>query len=133
RLFLRRVPCAPPLADARNMKGFCPLASGSKGNSIYVGTENTKILIDAGLSTKVLISRLGEIGVSLEQIDAVLISHEHGDHIKGLEALACRYQIPVLANSDTAKAICEALSRKPRFKIFSTGETFEFGDLEIHP
>lgn len=115
------------------MKGFCPLASGSKGNSIYIGTENTKILLDAGLSSSVLSSRLEEIGVALEEIEAVLVSHEHSDHIRGLQTLACRYKIPVFANSDTAKAICAAFPERPRFKIFSTGETFEFGDLEIHP
>jgi phosphoribosyl 1,2-cyclic phosphodiesterase len=115
------------------MIGFCPLASGSKGNAIYLGTGNTKILIDAGLGVRVLSSRLSEIGVQLEDIDAILISHEHTDHISGLKTLACKYGIPVFANSDTAKAIIEILGETPKFKIFSTGETFEFGDLEIHP
>ncbi|MBA3957123.1 MAG: MBL fold metallo-hydrolase [Parachlamydiaceae bacterium] len=115
------------------MKGFCPLASGSKGNSIYVGTENTKILIDAGISTKSLKARLAEINVSLEEIDAVLVTHEHGDHIQGLSSLAFKMGIPIFANSETAKGIAEYLHDCPKFKIFSTGETFEFGDLEIHP
>jgi Metal-dependent hydrolases of the beta-lactamase superfamily I len=115
------------------MIGFCPLASGSKGNCLYFGTENTKILIDAGLSARMTAERLAEIGVSLEGIDAILITHEHTDHIKGLETLACKMNIPVFANSETAKAICHFLKARPKFKIFSTGETFEFGDLEIHP
>jgi len=114
------------------MIGFCPLASGSKGNAIYLGTENTKILIDAGIGVRVLTARLQEIGVALEDIDAILISHEHTDHISGLKALI-RQNIPIFANSDTAKAIAETLGEVPKFKIFSTGETFEFGDLEIHP
>lgn len=116
-----------------DMKGFCPLASGSKGNSIYLGSENTKILIDAGLSARALSSRLAEIGVRIEDIDAILISHEHTDHISGLKTLASRQNIPIFANSDTAKGIIEVLGETPKFKIFSTGETFEFGDLEIHP
>lgn len=115
------------------MIGFCPLASGSKGNSIYLGTKNTKILIDAGLSAKSIKEKLAEIHVDISEIDAILISHEHGDHIQGLRVLAFKLGIPVLANQDTAKGIVETFHDCPKFKIFSTGETFEFGDLEIHP
>lgn len=115
------------------MKGFCPLASGSKGNCIYVGTDNTKILIDAGISTKAIKAKLEEINVDLADIDAILITHEHGDHIAGLRVLAYRLGIPVFANNETAKGIVETFHDCPKFKIFSTGETFEFGDLEIHP
>ena len=115
------------------MKGFCPLASGSKGNAIFLGTEHTKILIDAGISAKIVAERLDLIGVAITDIDAILITHEHTDHIKGLSSLALRYNIPVFANSDTAKSIVEILGEAPKFKIFSTGETFEFGDIEVHP
>lgn len=115
------------------MIGFCPLASGSKGNCIYFGTATTKILIDAGVSAKVIRERLEMIGVALEEIDAVLVSHEHTDHIKALDMLGCKMGIPVFANSDTAKAVYGILNACPKFKIFSTGETFEFGDIEIHP
>jgi phosphoribosyl 1,2-cyclic phosphodiesterase len=115
------------------MQGFCPLASGSKGNSIFFGTKNTRILIDAGISAKTVADRLDEIGVALSDIDAILITHEHIDHIKGLSSLALKNKIPVFANSDTAKAIVDILGEAPKFKIFSTGETFEFGDIEVHP
>jgi len=115
------------------MKGFCPLASGSKGNSIYLGTENCKILIDAGISTRALKAKLAEIAVSLDEIDAILVSHEHSDHIRGLKLLALKHGIPILANTETAKGIVEELGDCPKFKIFSTGEPFEFGDLEITP
>lgn len=115
------------------MFGFCPLASGSKGNCIYVGTKTTKILIDAGISVKSIRERLESIGVALEDIDAILVTHEHTDHIRGLGQLGCKMGIPVFANSDTAKAIYGILDECPKFKIFSTGETFEFGDLEVHP
>lgn len=112
---------------------FCPLASGSKGNSLLLGTERTKILIDAGLSFKQLKERLAAINVDVGSIDAVVITHEHSDHIKGLEVLAKQLNIPVLANSDTAKAICEHVTTPPKFKIFSTGEKFAFGDITLHP
>lgn len=115
------------------MKGFCPLASGSKGNCIYFGSDQTKILIDAGISAKRIEKGLEEIGVSLSEIDAVLITHEHTDHILGLKVLAYKLGIPVLANQETARGIAEYFRASPQFKIFSTGETFEFYDLEIHP
>ncbi len=115
------------------MKKFCPLASGSKGNAIYVADDETKILIDAGISFKALIEKLGEIDVDIGEIDAILVTHEHGDHIRGLEKTAKQLDIPVFANSETAKAILGIIRERPRFKIFSTGESFEFGEMEIHP
>ena len=115
------------------MKGFCPLASGSKGNCIYFGSEKTKILIDGGISTKAVKAKLAEINVSIEEIDAILISHDHGDHIQGLKVMAYQMGIPLFANHETAKGIVAHFHDCPKFKIFSTGETFEFGDLEIHP
>jgi phosphoribosyl 1,2-cyclic phosphodiesterase len=115
------------------MYGYCPLASGSRGNCIYLGSRKTKILIDAGISTKATKAKLAEINVDLADIDAILITHEHGDHIQGLKGLAYKLGIPILANRETAKGIVEAFHDCPKFKIFSTGEPFEFGDLEIHP
>lgn len=115
------------------MIGFCPLASGSKGNSIFVGTKNTRVLIDAGLSLTQLTERLDEIGVELSSIQAVLITHEHSDHIKGLKTLVERLQVPILANAETAKGIFANFGIKFRFKIFTTGEPFTFGDLKVFP
>lgn len=113
------------------MIGFCPLASGSKGNAIYIGTKKTKILVDAGISGKALKERLEAIDVSINDIDAVFISHEHGDHIQGLKVLAFKLGIPVIANYETAKAICSYFHDCPQCKIFTTGEVFEFQDLEV--
>lgn len=115
------------------MFGFCPLASGSKGNSIYVGTHSTRVLIDAGISYSALVKRLSEIDVDIRTIQAVLITHEHVDHIGGLRVLCDQLNIPVLANAETAKGISQVFPMRPRFKIFTTGESFVFGDLEIHP
>jgi len=115
------------------MKGFCPLASGSKGNAIFVGTKNTRILIDAGIRTKTIEERLAQLDVELESLQAILITHEHTDHIAALTVLSERLKIPILANAETAKAIVIALGMRPKFKIFSSGEPFHFGDLEIHP
>lgn len=115
------------------MFGFCPLASGSKGNAIYIGTKSTRVLIDAGISYSSLVKRLSEINVDIKTIQAVLITHEHTDHISGLDVLCNHLNIPVLANVETAKGIAQVFPIRPRFKIFTTGETFMFGDLEIHP
>lgn len=115
------------------MIGFCPLASGSKGNCIYLGTPRLKLLIDAGLSAKATKEKLAQIGVDIHDIDAILITHEHTDHILGLKVLALNMGIPVFANNETAKGIVETLHECPKFKIFSTGESFEYGDVQIHP
>ena len=115
------------------MIGLCPLSSGSKGNCIYLGTENCKILIDAGISGRAAKAKLNEIGVDIEDIDAILITHEHGDHIRGAKVISKRHNIPVLANSETAKAIYYNTNEMLDFKIFTTGEDFEFKDLLIHP
>lgn len=115
------------------MKGFCPLASGSKGNCIYLGTSQTKVLIDAGISGKAIQAKLAEINVDISDIDAILITHEHYDHIQGLKVLAYKMGIPIFANTETAKGIVEFFHDCPKFHIFSTGETFEFGDIQIHP
>jgi len=115
------------------MIGFCPLGSGSKGNSIYFGSKEAKILIDAGLSGKNIKERLSQINVRLQDIDAILITHEHTDHILGLKVLALQMGIPVFANAETAKGIIETFKECPKFKIFSTGERFEFRDIEFNP
>lgn len=115
------------------MIGFCPLASGSKGNCIFVGTKTTRVLIDAGLSVLELTNRLRQIDVDVSSIQAVLVTHEHSDHIKGLKTLVERFGIPVLTNAETAKGISAVLGTKLRYKLFTTGEPFVFGDLEVHP
>jgi phosphoribosyl 1,2-cyclic phosphodiesterase len=115
------------------MKGFCPLASGSKGNALFIGTGKTRVLIDAGLSARKLGELLGRIGVDPASIEGLFITHEHSDHIAGLSLFASRYKIPVLCNAETAKGIYQAIESSPRFKIFTTGETFHFGSLEVHP
>jgi len=112
---------------------FCPLASGSKGNAIYVHFDQTKLLIDVGLSFKALSERLGAINVDLGEINAILITHEHGDHVRGVEGITKKLKIPIFANSETAKSILNDITERPRFKIFSTGENFEYENIKILP
>lgn len=115
------------------MFGFCPLASGSKGNCLYVGSHTTRVLIDAGISASEIFSRLQAIGVDPSTIQAILITHEHSDHIKGLPVLSSKLKIPILANAETAKGIYTLCKERFRFKIFTTGESFQFGDILFHP
>lgn len=115
------------------MLGFCPLASGSKGNCLYLGTAQTKILIDLGLSTKAVTERLSQLQVQPHEIDAIVITHEHIDHIRGLDVWSSKWSTPILTNGDTAKALLAQAKSKLHLKIFSTGESFTLQDLEIHP
>lgn len=112
---------------------FCPLASGSKGNCLYLETKESKILIDAGLSCKQMILRLQRIHRSLEEIDAIIITHEHMDHILGVKRVCTKYSIPLFTNSETAKGIYANFQIPFKFKIFTTGETFHYRDLEVFP
>ncbi len=112
---------------------FCPLASGSKGNALLVRSSNSVILIDAGISCKQLQERLKAFHLHLSDIDAILVTHEHVDHIAHIGSLSLKHKIPILTNAETAKAIYDFLGSCPQFKIFSTGESFCFGDLQIYP
>lgn len=115
------------------MQGICSLASGSKGNCFYIGTPQTKVLIDVGISLQTLQKRLQEIDVNIADINAILISHEHIDHIRSVSVLSAKYNIPLFTNSETAKAIISLLPGHFTFKIFSTEEYFYFRDLKVLP
>jgi phosphoribosyl 1,2-cyclic phosphodiesterase len=115
------------------MFGFCPLASGSKGNAVFFSSKETKILIDAGIGYNEIALRLEEINVKLSDIDAIFITHEHTDHIEGLKTILPKTEITVIANSETAKGIYGYLNFMPKFKIFTTDEPFEYKDLSICP
>ena len=82
---------------------FSPLFSGSSGNSIYVGTENTHVLIDAGLSGSRILGELQKIGVAPEQLSAIFCTHEHVDHCRGVGILSRKYGLPVYASAGTVR------------------------------
>jgi len=112
---------------------FCVLGSGSKGNATYLESDGTSILIDAGMSGKELDKRLSAIGVELSTIDAILVTHEHNDHIQGVGVLSRRSGIPVYANPATFTAAAKIVNRLFSYNEFETGGTFYFRNLEIHP
>ena len=109
------------------------LASGSRGNCTLIATPTTRILIDAGLSGRETARRLSLLEMVPEELNAILIGHEHSDHIQGLPVLAGRYGIPVYINRDTARATEKKLARARSVKIFTNGHSWEIGDLTILP
>ncbi|AAD19017.1 putative metal dependent hydrolase [Chlamydia pneumoniae TW-183] len=113
------------------MQGFFPLASGSKGNSAYLGTDSCKILIDLGVSKQVVTRELLSMNIDPEDIQAIFVTHEHSDHISGIKSFVKAYNTPIVCNLETARALCHLLDSHPEFKIFSTGSSFCFQDLEV--
>ena len=113
----------------------CVLASGSSGNSTFIGTETTRILIDAGLSAKQVTARLAEIGEHPNNLDAICVTHEHSDHIAGIRVLQKKHGMPVYANAGTLDGIRAALKETHELECcqFTTGSVFQIGDLEVEP
>lgn len=113
---------------------FYSLYSGSTGNCSIIQTEHTKILVDAGESAKKIAESLNQLRIDPEQIDGILITHEHSDHIKGLSTFSKKYHIPVYANDETWNAMPtqrEKIDIENR-KHFLFSE-FEIGDFKILP
>lgn len=117
---------------------LCPLVSGSSGNSIFISCSGVKLLVDAGVSAARITAALCEIGVDIEEIDAILVTHEHVDHIAGLGVLCRKYHIPVYANEGTWDGILVKESGKRGIpehcmRTFYTGEDFYIGPINVHP
>lgn len=117
------------------MFNFCSLYSGSSGNSLFVQNSNTNILIDAGESAKKIVNALSSINVSIENVDAIVVTHEHIDHVKSIGTLSSKYKIPVYATSKTWSAMPAQLSKidKSLQRIFSSSTKFTIGDLTLNP
>ncbi len=112
---------------------FCVLGSGSRGNCTLVESGSTTILIDAGFSGKEISRRLALINRSLDDIDAIVVTHEHGDHISGVGVLSRRCRVPVYANYGTHVAAESRVKRLHRRMEFGTGESFVIEGLQVHP
>jgi phosphoribosyl 1,2-cyclic phosphodiesterase len=110
---------------------FRILGSGSAGNAALLQTDDTRVLVDAGFSARKLAELLAEAGESLARIDAILLTHEHGDHAAALTGLARFPAIKVFANRATAAALQAGLKHRVDWQLFETGATFRFRDLEI--
>lgn len=117
------------------MLNFCSLYSGSSGNSLFVESENTKLLVDAGVSSKKIEEALANLEIDPTSIDGILITHEHSDHVQGLGTFAKKFNLPVFVNEKTLDAMPkqkEKISEK-NIKLFNINEKFEIGDLKVKP
>jgi phosphoribosyl 1,2-cyclic phosphodiesterase len=109
---------------------ICLLASGSKGNAIYIETAESRLLVDAGLSARETGRRLESIGADPDKLDAVLVSHEHGDHCRGLGPVARRWHLPVHVHHATLQAL-PRVGKLDRVEEFDSGATFCLRDVQI--
>ena len=116
---------------------FVSIASGSSGNCIYVGSDSSHLLIDAGISGKRIEQGLNEIGIKGTELDGILITHEHSDHIKGLGVLARKFGIPIYGTAGTLEEIENNASLGTFDKELLTpvlpDVEFTAGDLVIQP
>ena len=114
---------------------FCSLYSGSSGNSLFIENNNAKILIDAGESAKKIVEALTSIQVDVKDIDAILVTHEHKDHVKGLGTLSQKYNIPVYATQETWDAMPDQSTKvsDSNKNNFIPYEDFSIKDLVISP
>lgn len=117
------------------MLKFCSLYSGSSGNSLFVETPTTKLLIDAGESSKKIENALTNLNIDASNIDGILVTHEHIDHIKGLGTFAKKFNIPVYANKETWDAMPEVAQKiEPSCQNnFIPYEKFDIGDFKVLP
>lgn len=117
------------------MFSFCSLYSGSSGNSSFVQSEKTKLLIDCGESAKKIINSLTDIDIDINDIDAILVTHEHIDHVKSLGTLSRKYNIPIYTNIETLNAMPDQIQKinSENIHIFDFSKDFYINDLEIHP
>lgn len=115
------------------MLKFCSLYSGSTGNSLLVQSSNTNILIDAGVSGKKIIEALNSFSIDISSISAILVTHEHSDHVKSIGTLSKKYNIPVYANNETWNAMPKEKEKvsEENQKKFCIAEPFSIADLDI--
>lgn len=107
------------------------LGSGSAGNAVYLETSGTRILVDCGFSARQIRQRLATLGRAPENLDGILITHEHSDHIQGLKNLAGKLGLPIYCNRHTSEEIARLQPADFEFRLFETGHTFDLGDITV--
>jgi len=115
------------------MVRFCVLGSGSRGNATYVESQGQGLLIDAGFSGVEVERRLAAAGLAMDRVSAILVTHEHSDHIRGVGVLSRRYRLPVHVNRRTLEAAGRDLAGAHGIELFETGRDFEAAGMVIHP
>ncbi len=119
----------------KKMLTFCTLYSGSSGNVIYIANKKTKILIDCGVSGRRITNALEGIGVKAEEIDAILVTHEHTDHIQSVGVMSRRYDIPIYANAGTWSGMEKLIGKITQKNIcyFDTYKEFSINNIGVLP
>jgi len=117
------------------MLKFCSLYSGSTGNSLLVQSDETNILFDAGVSAKKITEALTSLNIAPDSIDAIVVSHEHTDHVQGLGTFSKKFDIPVFANNETWNAMETQKSKLSTSNIytFMPNKDFNIGSINILP
>lgn len=121
---------AAPAACSGQMR-FAVLGSGSGGNSTVIESGGRYLLVDAGLSAKQINLRLEVLGVSPEKIAGILLTHEHGDHVRGLDVFLRRCPVPVLATVQTGRVVQEKMKGQAKWIGFQTGQSFEWEGFSL--
>src|SRR5205814_7888290 len=116
-----------------NSVRFACLGSGSEGNGLLVEAGATRVLIDCGFGIRDTVARLARIGVAPESITAIIVTHEHGDHIGGVAAFAARFQTPVWLTFGTLSAVVERFAGLPKVYGFDTDDAFAIDAIEVRP
>ncbi|HHV46616.1 MAG TPA: MBL fold metallo-hydrolase [Tissierellia bacterium] len=114
---------------------FCSLSSGSSGNCQYIETDRVRILVDSGFSGKRIESLLSSINVRPDEIDYILVTHEHIDHVKGVGVLSRKYDIPIYANEKTWISMACLIGNidDKNIRIFKSEKAFELEGLGVYP
>jgi phosphoribosyl 1,2-cyclic phosphodiesterase len=114
---------------------LCPLCSGSSGNATYIEAGNARLLIDAGLSCKRICELLDRIGIEPRSLSAILITHEHVDHVRGVNVLSKKFDLPVYANADTWSVLKPSLSRvaPKNVCVFESDRDFYIAGARVLP
>ncbi len=121
-------------ANRGGQAGVTLLGSGSRGNALVVHGERGSLLIDAGFSLKQTLTRMQECGIDIDTVGAILVSHEHGDHVRGVGVVSRRMRVPVFCNRAAAGAIRErGLDGRGAINIFSAGGSFDFDEFRVTP
>src|SRR5690348_16522529 len=112
---------------------FACLGSGSEGNGLLVECGGTRVLIDCGFGIRDTVARLGRLGVAPESATAIIVTHEHNDHIGGVATFAARYGTPVWLTFGTLATVAERFAELPRVRGFDSHDLFTIDDIEVRP
>lgn len=107
------------------------LGSGSGGNALVIDSGATRILVDAGLSAKQLCLRMEAKGIDPKSLNGVLLTHEHGDHVRGLDVFLRKHRVPIFATALTREVVEDKLKGAAEWRVFQRGQDFELGEMVV--